>query len=70
MPFIVINKTNAFDPVHQAEYATAELADAAARELLRAQPSAVLLTAQVLKRYTAEVTVSVQDVELAQEGAE
>lgn len=70
MPFIVLNKTNAFDPVHQTEYETAEQADAAARDLLRTQPSSVLLVAQVLKRYTAEVTVSVQDVEPAQEGAE
>lgn len=70
MPFIVLNKTNAFDPVHQTEYGTAEQADAAARDLLRTQPNAVLLVAQVLKRYTAEVTVSVQDVDPAQEGVE
>lgn len=61
MPFIVTNITNAFDPIHQNEYATEALADAAARDLLRAQPNAVLRTAQVIKRYTAEVTVSVQE---------
>lgn len=70
MPFIVLNKTNAFDPVHQTEHGTAEQADAAARDLLRTHPNSVLLVAQVLKRYTAEVTVSVQDVDPVQEGVE
>lgn len=70
MPFIVLNKTNAFDPVHQTEYDTVEQADAAARDLLRTHPNSVLLVAQVLKRYTAEVTVSVQDVDPVQEGVE
>lgn len=70
MPFIILNKTNPFDPVHQTEYETADQADTAARDLLSTQPSSVMLIAQVLKRYTTELTVSVQDVEPAQEVVE
>ncbi|MNJ23007.1 hypothetical protein D3C77_173850 [compost metagenome] len=63
MPYIVVNTSNAFDPIHQTEYATEELADTAARNLLKAQPAAIVRTAQVLKRYTAEVTVTVDEPE-------
>lgn len=65
MPFIVINTSNNFDPVNQAEYSTEEQADAAAREVLAEQPGAVVRTAQLLKRYTAKVTVSAKAVEPA-----
>lgn len=61
MPFIVINSSNHFDPVHQNEFATEQEADAAARELLKAQPAAVVRTAQVIKRYSAQVRVTAQD---------
>lgn len=62
MPFIVINNSNNFDPIHQNEYATEQEADAAARKLLEEQPAAIVRTAQVLKRYSAKVTVSVEEV--------
>ncbi|WP_447742147.1 hypothetical protein [Pseudomonas laurentiana] len=61
MPFIVINSSNNFDPIHQNEYATDQDAGAAARQLLEEQPNAVVRTAQVLKRYSAKVTVSVEE---------
>lgn len=61
MPFIVINNSNNFDPIHQIEYATEQEADAAARKLLEDQPAAIVRTAQVLKRYWAQVTVSVEE---------
>ncbi|MDZ5111871.1 hypothetical protein [Pseudomonas putida] len=61
MPFIVINTSNNFDPIHQNEYATEQEADAAARQLLEEQPAAIVRTAQVLKRYKAQVTVSVEE---------
>ncbi|WP_085615015.1 MULTISPECIES: hypothetical protein [unclassified Pseudomonas] len=61
MPFIVINTSNSFDPIHQNEYATEQEADAAARKLLEEQPAAIVRTAKVLKRYWAQVTVSVEE---------
>ncbi|WP_063912480.1 hypothetical protein [Pseudomonas sp. p21] len=61
MPFIVINSSNNFDPIHQNEYVTEQEADAAARSLLEEQPTALVRTAQVMKRYSAKVTVSVAD---------
>lgn len=61
MPFIVINSSNNFDPIHQNEYATEKEADAAARQLLEEQPAAIVRTAQVLKRFKAQVTVSVEE---------
>lgn len=61
MPFIVINTSNSFDPIHQNEYPTEQDADAAARKLLEEQPAAIVRTAQVIKRYSAKVTVSVEE---------
>lgn len=61
MPFIVINTSNNFDPIHRNEYATEQEADAAARQLLEEQPAAIVRTAQVLNRYKAQVTVSVEE---------
>lgn len=61
MPFIVINTSNNFDPIHQNEYATEQEADVAARKLLEEQPAAIVRTAKVLKRYWAQVTVSVEE---------
>ncbi|MNJ32909.1 hypothetical protein D3C77_275870 [compost metagenome] len=63
MPYIVINTTNHYDPASQLRHATEEAADQAARELLAAQPTAIVHTAKVLKRYTAEVTVTVDEPE-------
>lgn len=58
MPFIVINSSNAFDPSNQIEYATADEADAKARELLQIFPQTVVRTAQLLNSYSAKVTVT------------
>lgn len=63
MPYIVINATNAFDPLNQTEFETEALADSAARELLRVQPGSSVRLAQVLKRYSAEVTVIAEDAQ-------
>lgn len=62
MPFIVINTSNAFDPSNQIEYATADEADAMARQILQAQPQAVIRTAQLLNSYSAKVTVTAKAV--------
>ncbi len=62
MPFIVINSTNAFDAANQQTYATAEEADAKAREILAAQPQAIVRTAQLLSTYSAEVTITATPV--------
>lgn len=61
MPFIVINSSNHYDPINQNEYPTEQAADEAARQLLEEQPNTVVRTAQVLKRYSAKVTVSVEE---------
>lgn len=60
MPFIIIiiNSSNAFDPNNQAEYATAEEADAKAREILQAFPQSLVRTAQLINTYSAKVTVT------------
>lgn len=63
MPFIVIDRTNALGPLRTVEYATEAEADAAARELLNAQPGNEVLTAQLIKRYSAQVSVTVQEAE-------
>lgn len=62
MPFIVINSSNAFDPSNQVEYATADEADAKARELLQAFPQTIVRTAQLLNSYSAKVTVTAKAV--------
>lgn len=62
MPFIVINSSNAFDPANQVEFATAGEADAKAREIVSAQPQAVVRTAQLISTYSAEVTVTAKPV--------
>lgn len=63
MSYVVINTTNPYDPANQLRHATEEAADQAARDLLSAQPAATVHTAQVLKRYTAELTVTVDETE-------
>lgn len=57
MSYIIINTSNMYDPVYQAEYATVEEADAKVREILGTSPQYVLKTAQLLKTYRATVTV-------------
>lgn len=62
MSFIVINTSNNFDPINQMEFATAEEADAHAREIVTTQPQAVVRTAQLINTYTAKVTVTSKPV--------
>lgn len=61
MPYIVINTSNNFDPIHQNKYTSEQEADSAARKLLEEQPTALVRTAQLLKRYSATVTVITAD---------
>ena len=58
MSFIVINTTNAFDPIHQLVFATNESADAQAREILTTQPQAIVRTAKLLATYSAQVVIT------------
>jgi hypothetical protein len=62
MPYIVINSSNDYDPNNKAEYATADEADAKAREILQSQPQATVRTAQLLNTYSAKVSVSVKAI--------
>lgn len=63
MPFIVVDRTNALGPLRTVEYATEAEADDAARELLNVQPGNEVLTAHLVKRYSAQVNVTVQEAE-------
>lgn len=58
MPFIAVNTSNSFDTNNNIRYATQEEADARAREILSQFPTAQVFTAQVIKDYTAKVTVT------------
>lgn len=62
MPYIVINTSNDYDPNNKVEYATADEADAKAREILQSQPQATVRTAQLLNTYSAKVSVSVKAI--------
>ena len=62
MPFIVINSSNAFDPINLIEFSTAEEADAQAREIVSTQPQVVVRTAQLINTYSAKVTVTAKPV--------
>lgn len=61
MPFVAVNMSNAYDVANNTRYATQEDADARAREILSQFPAAQVFTAQVLKDYSAEVTVTATD---------
>ena len=61
MTYIVVNRTNAFADITRNEYASEELAEAAARAALQTTPSDVLITAQLLKKFKAEVVVTSED---------
>lgn len=61
MPFVAINSANQYDPENQTRYATQEEADARARQILSQFPTAQVFTAQVLKDYSAKVTVTAKD---------
>lgn len=61
MPYVAVNTSNAYDVANNTRYATQEDADARAREILSQFPAAQVFTAQVLKDYSAEVTVTATD---------
>ncbi|AHC82540.1 MULTISPECIES: hypothetical protein [Pseudomonas] len=61
MPFVAINLTNDYDSANKTRYATQEAADARAREILSQFPAAQVCVAQVLKEYSAKVTVTAKE---------
>ncbi|MGE1525865.1 hypothetical protein [Pseudomonas putida] len=61
MPFVAINATNLYDAANLTPYATQEQADTRAREILQQFPAAQVFTAQLLKEYTAKVSVTAKD---------
>ncbi|PNA99764.1 MULTISPECIES: hypothetical protein [unclassified Pseudomonas] len=61
MPFVAINLSNDYEVANKIRYATQEEADARAREILTQFPAAQVCVAQVLKDYSAKVTVTVKD---------
>lgn len=61
MPYVAVNTSNAYDVANNTRYATQEEADVRAREILSQFPAAQVFTAQVLKDYSAEVTVTAKD---------
>ncbi|WP_263225143.1 hypothetical protein [Pseudomonas alabamensis] len=61
MPYIAINVSNGYDVTNSVRYATQEEADARAREILTQSPGAQVYTAQVLKEYTAKVSITAKE---------
>lgn len=61
MPFIAINLSNAYDVENNNRYATQEEADTRARSILNQFPTAQVFTAQVLKEYSAKVSITAKD---------
>lgn len=61
MPFIAINLTNAYDAENNTRFATQEEADARARAVLNQFPTAQVFTAQVLKEYSAKVSITAKE---------
>ena len=61
MPYVAINLANDYDSANKTRYATQEEADARAREILNQFPTAQVCVAQVLKDYTAKVSISAKD---------
>lgn len=59
--FIVIDRSNSFDPINTQEFATVEEAEEKVIELLQANPMRVLITAKLLKTFKAKVQVSGED---------
>ncbi|MGE8049720.1 hypothetical protein ACQKPT_15635 [Pseudomonas monteilii] len=61
MPYIAINLSNAYDVENNTRYATQDEADARARAILNQFPTVQVFTAQVLKDYSAKVTITAKD---------
>lgn len=61
MPYVAINLANDYDAANKIRYASQEEADARAREILNQFPNAQVCVAQVLKDYSAKVTVTAKE---------
>lgn len=61
MPYVAINLANDYDAANKTRYATQEEADARAREILNQFPGAQVCVAQVLKDYSAKVSITAKD---------
>ncbi|WP_438279725.1 hypothetical protein [Pseudomonas alabamensis] len=61
MPYVAINMSNNYDEANKTRYATQEEADARAREILSQFPGVQVYTAQVLKEYTAKVSITAKE---------
>ena len=61
MPFIAINLSNAYDAENNTRFATQAEADARARAVLNQFPTAQVFTAQVLKDYSAKVSITAKE---------
>ncbi|WP_306580330.1 hypothetical protein [Pseudomonas sp.] len=61
MPYIAINLSNAYDAENNTRFATPEEADVRARAILNQFPNAQVFTAQVLKEYSAKVSITAKE---------
>ncbi|MGV0315138.1 hypothetical protein ACKU3N_004330 [Pseudomonas putida] len=61
MPYIAINLSNAYDAENNTRFSTPEEADARARTILNQFPAAQVFTAQVLKEYSAKVSITAKE---------
>ncbi len=61
MPYVAINLANDYDAANKTRYATQEEADARAREILNQFPTAQVCVAQVLKDYSAKVSITAKE---------
>ncbi|AJG17345.1 hypothetical protein CMV24_02260 [Pseudomonas plecoglossicida] len=61
MPYVAINLSNDYEVANKTRFATQEEADARARAILSQFPAAQVCFAQVLKDYSAEVTITAND---------
>lgn len=58
MPYVVSNLSNDYEVVNKTRYATQDEADARGRAILAQFPAAQVCVAQILKDYSAEVTIT------------
>lgn len=61
MPYIAINLSNAYDAENNTRFAAPEEADVRARAILNQFPNAQVFTAQVLKEYSAKVSITAKE---------
>ena len=61
MPYVAINLSNAYDAENNTRFSTPEEADARARTILNQFPAAQVFIAQVLKDYSAKVSITAKE---------